>query len=196
MKEYRLKSLNRFLPAILILMFITGLTGCTTTKFNAISKMPEPASSCKLPRTMNLSQAIDMTKQTLGRNECVYEFTLYFENLLEIGKGDPSLKNKEKFSSFLIWSNETGILSKLQAKEYYNRYFNTLFMSLPEEYNTCSISSQKEMVIKEMELELIQKQLGLLSVCEDKTSYYEAHAQMDTMILLIEATCMACENNG
>jgi len=42
----------------------------------------------------------------------------------------------------------------------------------PEDYNTCSISSQKDQVIKAMESELTQKQLGLLSVCNDKKSYY------------------------
>ena len=47
-------------------------------------------------------------------------------------------ENKRVFSEFLVWSSDQGLLSKRQAEDYYNRYFNVKFMSMKGDYNNCS----------------------------------------------------------
>ncbi|CCK80696.1 hypothetical protein [Desulfobacula toluolica] len=167
------------------------VTGCQTA-----DPKPVTSHSCILPKTNNLEQAIAMTKIDLGFENCTYKFENYFENLLTIGAGDPDISNKEKFSDFLMWCNNEGLLTKIQAKKYYNQYFNTLFAALPADYNVCSICPDKESLIQDMEKELSMKEKGLLKVAGDKDTYYKAHEQFETMVFLLDSTCKACDPEG
>ena len=114
--------------------------------------------------------------------------------LIEVAKRDPDIQNRRKFSTFLEWANDEGIIDKIQARNYYNRYFNTTFMSLPDDYNVCSSCSEKSQRDLEIQLEaeLGQKEEGLLKACQDKDAYYIAMDQYDSILLLLDATCTAC----
>ena len=97
------------------------------------------------------------------------------------------------FSEFLLWCNSEGILTKVQSRDCYNRYFNDTFMSLPDAYNVCSSCPKKEDIMRDMEAELRQKEVGLMKACGDRDTYYSAHEQYNTILVVLEATCLACE---
>ena len=88
-------------------------------------------------QSRNLVSAVDAA-QTALINGCHAHFDRYYDDLLSIAEGDPGPENKRAFSEFLVWSSDRGLLSKRQAQDYYNRYFNVKFMSLKGDYNNCS----------------------------------------------------------
>lgn len=152
--------------------------------------------SCTLPAGVNLDEAFVHSREDLGHLECEVQFDGYYERLIEVAKRDPDMSNKRKFSDFLEWANTAGIIDKIQARSYYNRYFNSTFMSLPDDYNVCSACSEKKQrdLSIRMEAELGQKEEGLLRACQDKNAYYAAADQYDSIMLLLDATCTACRN--
>jgi hypothetical protein len=151
---------------------------------------------CALPAGVNLAEALAHSKEDLGHLECETMFDGYYMRLIEVAKRDPDLQNRRKFSEFLEWANERGIIDKIQARNYYNRYFNTTFMSLPDDFNVCSSCAEKTQKDLEFQLEeeLGQKEEGLLRACQDKNAYYLAADQYNSIMLLLDATCTACRN--
>ena len=147
---------------------------------------------CVGPQSKNLATAIDAA-QTALINGCHAHFDRYYDDLLTIAEGDPQPENKRAFSEFLVWSSDKGLLSKRQAQEYYNRFFNVKFMSLKGDYNNCSQTCpNKRKVLLDMERELSDKEQGLLRVSLDSESYYRADQLYQEVELVLEATCTAC----
>ena len=153
------------------------------------------APECGGPQSKNLAAAIDSTQTSLI-NGCHAHFDHYYDDLLSIAEGDPKPENKQAFSEFLVWSSDQGLLSKRQAQDYYNRYFNTTFISLPDDYNVCSSCTGETIknIEDQMENELRQKEEGLLRACRDKGAYYTASDQYNSILLLLDATCTSCRN--
>ena len=175
---------------LLLLFLLTGLL------LSACGERPYITPSCTLPAGVDLEDALVHAQKDLGHLECEMLFDSYYERLIEVAKRDPTPANKRKFSDFLEWANDEGIIDKIQARNYYNRYFNTTFMSLPDEYNVCSScteNTQKNLGVQ-LEAELGQKEEGLLKACQDKDAYYAAADQYNTIMLLLDATCAACRN--
>ena len=152
--------------------------------------------SCTLPSGVNLEDALAHSRKDLGHLECEPMFDSYFIRLIEVAKRDPNMENKRRFSEFLEWAHDQGIIDKIQARSYYNRYFNTTFMSLPDDYNVCSSCTEetKQTIENQMEKELRQKEEGLLRACLDKSAYYKASDQYNSILLVLDATCMSCRN--
>ncbi len=151
-----------------------------------------PAPTCDSPQTRNLATAVDSTKASL-MNGCHAHFDRYYDDLLKTAEGDPKPENKRVFSEFLLWSADEGLLSRRQAEDYYNRYFNVKFMSLKGDYNNCSHTCpNKRKVLLDMERELSDKERGLLKVSLDSTGYYRADELYQEVELVLEATCTAC----
>ncbi|MFQ5608989.1 MAG: hypothetical protein ACE5F8_01815 [Woeseiaceae bacterium] len=148
--------------------------------------------SCMSPQTRSLDDAMTAVKSNL-RAGCKAHFDRYYSDLLSIAEGDPKPENKRAFSEFLVWSTDQGLLSKRQAEEYYNRYFNVKFMSMKGDYNNCSHTCpNKEDVLYNMERELSDKEQGLLRVSKDNEGYYRADQLYQEVELVLEATCTAC----
>jgi hypothetical protein len=135
---------------------------------------------------------VDQVKGSLA-NGCAAYFDSYYDDLLRTAEGDPKPENKRVFSEFLVWSADEGLLSKRQAKEYYNRYFNVKFMTLASDYNNCSHTCpRRDRVLLDMERELGDKERGLLKVSLDNDGYYRADELFKEVELVLEATCTAC----
>lgn len=157
------------------------LSACATT---------EP--SCLSPQTRNLDSAMSAVRSNL-ESGCQAYFDRYYDDLLTIAEGDPRPENKRTFSEFLVWATDSGLLSKRQAEEYYNRYFNVKFMSMRGDYNNCSHTCpNKQKVLFDMERELSDKERGLLKVSLDNDGYYRADRLYQEVELVLEATCTAC----
>ena len=151
---------------------------------------------CTLPSGVKLEEALAHSREDLGHLECETMFDGYYTRLIAVARRDPDLQNKRRFSEFLEWANEEGIIDKIQARNYYNRYFNTTFMSLPDDFNVCSSCAEKTQkdLESQLEEELGQKEEGLLRACQDKNAYYLAADQYNSIMLLLDATCTACRN--
>jgi len=152
------------------------------------TKAPE----CGGPQSKNLATAIDGAQTSLISG-CHAHFDRYYDDLLLIAEGDPKPENKRAFSEFLVWSSDQGLLSKRQAQDYYNRYFNVKFMSMKGDYNNCSHTCpNKQRVLFNMERELSDKERGLLRISLDNEGYYRADQLYQEVELVLEATCTAC----
>jgi hypothetical protein len=185
-----LRKTRFFSKKALFLIAIIGLliSACANQRY------VKPA--CILPSGVDIEEALAHSRNDLSHLECEPIFDSYFQHLIDVAKRDPDMENKRRFSEFLEWSNEQGIIDKIQTRSYYNRYFNTTFMSLPDEYNVCSSCSNesKKQIEIRMEDELHQKENGLLRACRDKNAYYKATEQYNSILLLLDATCMSCRN--
>ena len=179
MKTNTIQSTARLTLTLLLGMFI--LASCATT--------PPP---CNGPQSKNLDSAISDVKHSLTTG-CQAQFDRYYDDLLRIAEGDPKPENKRRFSEFLVWAGEEGILSQRQAKDNYNRYFNVKFMSLQSDYNNCSHTCPiRDRVMLNMERELSEKERGLLRISLDNEGYYRADELYQEIELVLEATCTAC----
>ena len=160
---------------------------------SACKALPTQSQACSLPGGPDLNAAIAEAKDDLG-GVCGYRFDDYFNQLLSIAKGDPKPENRRAFSDFLVWSNQQGLLSKRQAQDHYNRYFNLKFVAMQGDYNNCSsICPNKQQLLRSMEQELVDKELGLLQISRDRTGYQRADRLFQETELVLEATCSACE---
>ena len=167
----------------------TLLVAVTAFALASCASSPPP---CEGPQSRNLSSAVDHVKGALG-NGCAAQFDRFYDDLLRTAEGDPKPENKRIFSEFLVWSADEGILSKRQAKEYYNRFFNVKFMTLQGDYNNCSHTCpRRDRVLLDMERELSDKERGLLRVSLDNDGYYRADELFKEVELVLEATCTAC----
>ena len=157
-----------------------------------IASCASTQTTCDGPQMRSLDGAMSATKTSL-MNGCHAHFDRYYDDLLRVAEGDPKPENKRAFSEFLVWSSDSGLLSKRQAQDYYNRYFNVKFMSLKGDYNNCSHTCpNKQRVLNDMERELSDKERGLLKVSLDNEGYYRADQLYQEVELVLEATCTAC----
>lgn len=172
---------RQLLAAATLVLWAGALVSCAST--------PPP---CAGPQTRNLDDAFAEVEKRLAAG-CAARFDRYFDDLLGIAEGDPKPENKRRFSEFLVWTADEGILSRQQAREHYNRYFNVKFMSLASDYNNCSHTCpRRDAVMLDMERELGDKERGLLKISLDSQSYYRADELYREVELVLEATCHAC----
>ena len=129
--------------ALLYLLCLALLTACETGA-------PKKPVACKPPTGIDLDAAIARTQSDLGMRQCQYQFEAYLDNLLTIAQGNPNIANKQKFSQFLVWANTQGILTRVQAEDYYNRFFNVTFICLPDDYNVCSVCDRQVEIKRDM----------------------------------------------
>ncbi len=191
MKAYRAKPYFTVLFVSGLLLFSQIFFGCQTQQKKITPVQMAP--SCLPPSGIGLEEAMAQSKSDLINGPCQTLFDSYFQALLEIASGDPKPENKALFSDFLVWANGNGILTMVQSKEYYNRYFNDTFMALPDRYNVCSSVTKKDEMIRGMERELRQKEKGLLKACADDEIYYRAYQHYNTLLVVLDATLLACE---
>jgi len=162
------------------------------TSLAACSSNPSQKTSCSLPEGPDLERAISAARFDLETG-CEHEFDAYFQRLLVIAEGDPKKENKASFSDFLLWANDAGLLSKLQAREIYNRYFGVKYVSLISDYSVCTQTCpHRSDVMREMNRELVDKEQGLLRISADRLNYTRASNLFQETELVLEATCEAC----
>ena len=173
---------------------LTGLVTVVaiTTSLAACSSNPSQATVCSLPEGPNLERAISAARFDLETG-CEHEFDGYFQRLLTIAEGDPKKENKASFSDFLLWANDSGLLSKRQARETYNRYFGIKYVSLVSDYSVCAQTCPHQSdVMRDMNRELADKEQGLLKISADRLNHTRASNLYQETELVLEATCEAC----
>ncbi|MDA0790151.1 MAG: hypothetical protein O2780_11925 [Proteobacteria bacterium] len=169
------------------LVLITVLAGCASTT---------PTAQCDVTIRAPLEGAMLMVEDRLT-NGCAYSFDAYMAQLIEVARDNPAAGNKRAFSELLVRISDQAVISKRQASEFYNRYFNIKFASLSGDYNTCSqVCPVRSKVISQMRDELRDKEVGLLEITGDQGSYYRADHLLQESELVLEATCRACDGDA
>ncbi len=171
------------LRTVILLALISPLVAaCTTTS----------SDYCAGAVSGNLNSAINTVENRLGEG-CTYHFDQYFENLLAIAADNPDRDNVKKFSDHLMRVNEMGVITRRQARDLYNRYFNIKFVAMSGDFNTCAQTCPvKSKVLASMRSELQDKELGLLRASDNAQGYYRADHLLKETTLVREATCKAC----
>ncbi len=168
-------------------MIVAVAAGCATTPV---------ADHCAGKLDRNLAAAIRDVETRLDTG-CEYHFDTYYQDLLEVARAAPDAQNKNLFSDFLVRASDSGVITKRQAKEKYNRYFAVKYISFTGDYNTCAQACPNQaQVMADMRTELLDKQKGLLEASEDKQGYYRADHLLKETQLVLEATCRACQVSG
>jgi len=108
-------------------LFLGALLGLLILSCGNQKYLVEP--TCTLPSGVNIEEALAHSREDLGHLECEPMFDSYYLRLIDVAKRDPSIENKRRFSDFLEWANDEGIIDRIQARNYYNRYFNTTFIT-------------------------------------------------------------------
>lgn len=165
--------------------------GCVSSKKTNPTPVPV-VESCPLPSGYIVEQAFQTARSTLSNPACRYKFDAVLASLLHVCEGAPEMKNKELFHAFFEWAKDEGIISLVQAKKHYTRYFSNRFISLPDNYQICSHCSRLKPMMKNCRDELKRKEQGLLKVCGDKATYAKASGDLDKVALILEATCRSC----
>ena len=150
------------------------------------------ADSCGPRLGASLEDSFAEAERRMGAG-CENSFDSYFQETLATAEANPDPENKRGFSDHLMRVNAMGVISKRQAQELYNRYFNVKFVSLSGDYNTCSqVCPVQARVVSDMKNELQDKELGLLRVTGDSSGYYRADNLLKETQLVLTATCRAC----
>lgn len=167
-----------------------------TIVLSACAGTPEVAQvNCAGPKSRNLEQAVDQVKSRLSHVECADEFASYFEELLVIGEGDPAVGNKALYREFIAWSHRQGLIGKQQGKTLYTRHFHRNFVTLPDEYNNCAaVCPDQAALERELKGELFSKHRGAVRILGDKEAYRQIDADYNGVLLLLDATCQACDD--
>jgi len=172
---------------------VSGLTACAQTPRHNTSQSSHQA-SCSLPQHKKLTVAVDNAQASLSDRSCHYQFDAIHAQLLNIAVNDPSSTHNTEFRSFYKWSIDQGIISSLQGKEYYTRYFTNSFGNvLANDRNVCSSAANKEKLIKSIDRELGSKKIGLQDIMQDRKAYFSAQQTHNDLVFLIETTLLACE---
>lgn len=166
--------------------------------FSETSGAATPWSRCRVANRGDFNWRVGETREKLERRSgCREHFNAYFEDLLRAAEGYPDPANKQKFSDFLIWASDAGIITRRQAEEQYNRYFTPKFLTLMGEYNLCSsMCARQGSYEADLERELGDKERGLLRICRDQTGFNQANRLFSDSIVVISATCRACEGGN
>jgi hypothetical protein len=80
---------------------------------NVLAACATSAGQCALTET----KSADAAPRTKLADGCEVHFFTYLDKLLEVAEQDPGAAQKERFSEFLVWRADTGVISRLQAQE-------------------------------------------------------------------------------
>lgn len=181
-------SLDFGFKVFLLVLVLVSFSACQTNR-------PHPY-RCTLPSGYNVSDAFSHANAELSHLECHNQFDQYLDRLLDVSASDPKQENRQQFSDFFGQARDNGVISQLQARDYYQRYFTPNFVALGRKHNNCSTTCRHESEnIKALKMELRDKQRGLLEVSADQPAFTQADREFNQLLTLIEATCLACRSS-
>lgn len=148
--------------------------------------------SCIAPSGKRVDVAFSTAQSTLGNEQCWVYFDKYFENLIDIAAGDPGPHNLQRFSDYISWSFERGIVSRMESKALYSRYFSAKFVALPADRSSCVVSKEFGRIQTELDAELRDKYKGLTQVAATPADFARAQREKRALEDIFEALRVAC----
>jgi len=176
-----------------IVLLLLNMVGCASLKqTTAIQQLETPRSDCKVTKGAPMDIATTELNDKLASGAC-HDFDQAFKNLYVAGQEDPGELNKELFASFINEALKYNVVTKKQAQNVFNRNFHSTFMTLDDSFQACAALKNKSVLLKELMRELGLKERGYLSVLSDKKGYEEVYRQYQDIVLVIDATDLACK---
>lgn len=179
--------MKKYQNLICLSLFALSVVGCGSTP-KAVAK-----STCDLAVTKKVDRAFIESKNALTNQSCWNGFDDHFDNLLEIAKGAPNKEHRRSFANFLEWSKDQGIISEVQFKKTYTRYFTPFFVSLPKHQSNCKVGQNLEKLTRDMDAEMLDKRKGLLQAMGSTKEFNKAKSDRDALLLIIAAAGEACK---
>lgn len=170
----------------------TVLVSATAMLLWGCASAPTP-SNCIAPSGKLVAPAFSRAQSSLAYSECWSQFDSYFDSLLVAAEGDPKQENVERFSDFVGWSIERGVVTKVAGSELFTRYFSPNFVSLPNDRSVCSAVRSNPRLNKDVELELRDKYRGLVSVAGNNATYAQAAREQASLVQILGAMESACQ---
>jgi hypothetical protein len=177
------RTIRNLAPTLAVLAALG--TGCASTP-------PPVAATCTLDPPASLGSLADAARTALAGSACRGHFAEFFELALKRAESSPDEANRARFAALIRQGAEQGLVTDFEGKQLYNRYFHTTYVSLPGEYNVCSTLRSKDKLLGALETELADKRRGILTVAADRTGFQEAQRQYTDLVLVLEATALAC----
>jgi len=174
---------TRFTHLLLPMLLATAIAGCASA--------PVPV-SCVAPSGKLLDSAFATAQSSLGYRQCWGQFDTYFDALLSTAEGDPGADNVERFSDFVGWSVERGIVTRVAGSELYTRYFSPNFVSLPNDRSVCS-AVRTNPQLDDVAAELQHKYRGLVKVAGNNAVYAQASREQSALVQVLGAMETACQ---
>ncbi len=190
--------LKKSATALVGLALIAAMGGCNQQMVRGdVPRVKNDDADCTVPLTKDVGQAFVTSKVRLGNSGCYYRFDDHEEQLMLTAAGNPGELNKRHFFDFYNWAADQGVISKIQAKERYSRFFSTRYgASLPDTYANCGIGSRLDGILDSLKAEAHQKKRGLGEVVGDRDAWFEAKSNHDNLVLILETTAQACMDQG
>ena len=176
--------MNRFNQLVFGLVAAAALAACTTTP---------PPSNCVAPSGNLLDSAFSRAKTSLGYPECWSNFHGYFDTLLSTAEGDPSESNLHRFSDFVGWSVERGVVTRVEGSELFTQYFSPNFVALPGDRSVCSAVRTNPGIADDVKSELALKYRGLVKVAGQNATYAQAAREQESLEQILGAMESACQ---
>lgn len=186
---------------------LLAITGCNTVEVKPMATpivshkttvrhavpVSRPSYTCTRPHGKNVASAFVHARNELSNAECKGRYHEYFASLIEISSGDPGRHQGANFESFIDWSITQGLLNMREAKDLYTRYFGIKYISLQNDFSSCSSTCRvKDKTFVDMQEELVDKEKGLLQVLGNKTAYAKANHLNGALRTILDATCDTC----
>lgn len=171
---------------VLLLLFSALMfSGCASTP----SATP---AQCSLDSPGSMATLSTTARKELAKPECRGQFMAYFALAMARAESAPDEANRARFAELINDGARHGHLTEHEARRLYTRHFHTTFISLPADYNLCSTLRRKEPLFAALAAELEDKRRGMLMISSDRAGFAEAQRQYADLMLVFEATALAC----
>jgi len=177
--------MNRLLPWITA-MLVTA-AGCTSSGGSSAEE------ACPPPTSKRVEVAFEHSREVLAEADCRDAFEAHFAALLTLAEGDPGDHNRRRFSDFIGWAVEQGILSRVEAEMLYSRHFSTTLVSLPDDRSACASVGDLAMLQRSLDDELRDKHVGLYRVLGEPEAYAQVERQRRNVMDVFAALRIACQ---
>ena len=152
-----------------------------------------PPNNCISPSGNLLDSAFTRAKTSLAYPECWTQFNGYFDALLSTAEGDPSEANVQRFSDFVGWSVERGVVTRMEGSALFTQYFSPNFVALPNDRSVCSAVRSNPGLAADVEAELGLKYRGLVKVAGLNATYAQAAREQASLEQILGAMESACK---
>lgn len=168
---------------LVVLGILLSACGATT---------PPRVAECHLQPPDSLERLAAHSREQLSPTACRGRFSEYLELSLTTAELAPDPANRARFAEMLNDSAQHGLVSEHEARLAFNRYFHSTFISLPAEYNLCSVLRREDELIRSLERELEDKRRGMLVISSDPQLFADTQRQYADLTLILHAVALAC----
>ena len=166
---------------IIIIFFILAVSACVTKKPVVVST--PPADPCPMPSGYKLGPAVEKAEQTLMT--CPNRLDQVFLRLVEIGKHSPDKENSVLIQDLLKRLENLNKISKVYAKNLYQKYFSYSFVSLPD-VKVYNLKEEIDSIKKGLRAELALKKTGIVECSNDREGYKAVESEYARLVSFMD----------